>query len=112
MGEEVEVRCDICDESFKSLDARSKHESSKKHRKNLKQQEKKSNNVKVKVDKPEEESKPSKKSKGKKSKIKKIDESVLLAENVNEDPKNEEATENNSEAEIDTESPPQPPGMI
>merc|ERR1712181_70332 len=29
--EDEEVRCDICDESFKSLDAKSKHESSKKH---------------------------------------------------------------------------------
>ena len=103
--EEEEVKCEICDESFKSLDARSKHESSKKHRKNLKQQEKKSNNVKVKVDKPEEESKPSKKSKGKKSKNKKKDEGEFVAENVIEGSENEEATENNAEAEIESESP-------
>jgi len=103
--EEEEVRCDICNESFKSLDARSKHESSKKHRKNLKQQDKKSNNVKVKVDKPAEESKPSKKSKGKKNKQKKKDEDEFFAENVIEDPENEEATENHVEAEIEYESP-------
>jgi len=103
--QEEEVRCDICNESFKSLDARSKHESSKKHRKNLKQQDKKSNTVKVKVDKPEEESKPTKKSKGKKNKQKKKDEDELYVENVIEDPENEEATENHAEAEIESESP-------
>merc|ERR1719397_2419563 len=105
--EEEEVRCDICDESFKSLDARSKHESSKKHRKNLKQQDKKSNYVKVKEDKPEEEPKPSKKGKGKKNKNKKkdADEDKLFAENVVEDPENEEATENHVEVETESESP-------
>ena len=109
--EEEEVRCDICDESFKSLDARSKHESSKKHRKNLKQQDKKSNNVKVKVDKPEEESKPSKKSKGKKGKNKKkdSDEDDLFA--VNGDRENEEPTEIHAEAEVESESLPNCDGV-
>merc|ERR1712240_670782 len=37
----VEIRCTVCDESFKTEDAKSKHESSKKHRKNLKLQDKK-----------------------------------------------------------------------
>jgi len=112
--EEEEVRCDICNESFKSLDARSKHESSKKHRKNLKQQDKKSNNVvKVKEDKPEEESKPSKKSKGKKNKNRKkdADEDELCVENVIGNPENEESTENHVEAETESESPPNCAGM-
>ena len=95
--EEEQVRCDICDESFKSLDARSQHESSKKHRKNLKQQDKKCSNVKLKEVKPMEESKPSKKTKGKKSKtMHKHIEDEPFAKN---DLKNEGAIGNSEEAE-------------
>merc|ERR1712004_727280 len=100
MGEE-EVRCEICNENFKSKDAKSKHESSKKHRKNLKQQDKKSNNTKAKIEKPDEESKPSKKGKTGKVKSKKRDEDydVMLKDDVEGEQANHTETEVHNEAE-------------
>ena len=99
--EEDEVRCEICNENFKSEDAKSKHESSKKHRKNLKQQEKKSNNTKAKIEKPDEESKLSKKGNARKGKNKKRDEDneLMLKDDIEGEQASHTETEDHNEAE-------------
>merc|ERR1719410_3097656 len=83
-----------------NLKMQSKHESSKKHRKNLKQQEKKSNNTKVKIEKPDEESKLSKKGNTRKGKNKKRDEDneLMLKDDIEGEQASHTETEDHNEA--------------
>lgn len=97
----VEIRCTVCDESFKTEDAKSQHESSKKHRKNLKLQDKKTSG-KVedeKVEKPDDCDKSNlvddskKKGKGKNRRRKDKDKDYLVVPEE-EDVINSDTTEN------------------
>lgn len=98
-----EIKCVVCDENFKTTDAKSKHESSKKHRKNLKLQEKKTSKVKdEETEKPDDCDKSDlvdncktskKKGKGKNRRRKDKDDSEVPEEEENINPPTPEDTD-------------------
>jgi len=112
---EVEViRCAICDETFKTEDAKSKHEASKKHRKNMKLSEKKGNakgKEDAKSDGKENEKSTKKKGKEKTKNVEKETEdeikvNVASTQKDIEDPESEKENldnmeENSAEDELD-----------